>query len=321
MRKPSVSITGATGFLGRRLAECFRDTGWSVRAVVRPGSATALPAGVARHEAALHDRGALIRGFDAADVVVHCAGVVRAAHRSVFDLVNVAGTRSVVEAVNATGSRLVHISSLAAIGPATEGRPAREDDAPQPVNAYGESKLAGEAVVRDAARVPWIILRPSAVYGPGDRGFLPLVRMAQRGLFPMATPPAMPFTFLFVDDAASAVVRASAGTVHGEACFLGHATPETAGAMLRAMASALARRYRPLTVPPAAVRLAGVLGDVLWRLGATPLVDSSRVAELTAPGFVCDVTRATALLGFTAGVDLTEGVERTVVWYREQRWI
>lgn len=321
MRSRCVSITGATGFLGRRLADMFRDHGWQVRAVVRPGSAKPLPSGVARFDAALHDRSSLARAFDDADVVVHCAGVVRAARPSAFDVVNVDGTRAVVDAVNATGSRLVHVSSLAAIGPGTAERPAREEDVPRPVNAYGASKLAGESVVRAHARVPWIILRPSAVYGPGDRGFFPLVRLAQRGLFPMATPPAMPFTFLFVDDAAAAVLLASESRVSGDACFVGHGTPESAGAMLHAIAASLGRRYRPLTIPAGAVRLAAAVGDVLWRVGAHPLLDSSRAAEFAAPGFVCDVTRASTLLGFTARVALAEGVPRTVAWYREQRWV
>ena len=321
MRSRCASITGATGFLGRRIAETFRDAGWTVRAVVRPGSRKPLPSGVERHDAALLDSNELVRAFDGAAVVVHCAGVVRAPHDAAFDVANVAGTRAVVAAVNATGSRLVHISSLAAIGPGTPERPACEDDLPQPVNAYGRSKLGGELAVRELARVPWIILRPSAIYGPGDRGFLPLVQMARHGLFPMATRPSMPFTFVFVEDVATAVLRAGESAVHGEACFVGHRIPETAGAMLQVIAAALSRPFRPLPVPRSFVRVAGRFGDLVWSCGGTPLLDSSRVAEFAAPGFVCDVTRATTLLEFTATVDLADGMRRTVQWYRDEGWI
>lgn len=321
MRSRSISITGATGFLGLRLIQAFREAGWQVRAIVRPGTTKALPNGVDRREAALHDVAALSGAIAGSDVVVHTAGVVRAARRLDFDRVNVDGTRAVVLAANAARARLVHISSLAAIGPGTAERPAREDDAPRPVNAYGHSKLAGEEAVRQHATVPWIILRPSAVYGPGDRGFLPLVQMARRGLFPMATPPAMPFTFVFADDVAAAVQRAADSRVHGEAFFVGHRRPETAGAMLEAIAASLGRRYRPLPVPRPFVRLAGMFGDVVWKLGTMPVIDSSRVTEFAADGFVCDVSKATAQLEFTASVSLADGMPETIRWYRREGWI
>jgi len=147
------------------------------------------------------------------------------------------------------------------------------------------------------------------------------VQLARRGLFPMATPPSMPFTFVFVDDVAAAVLRASESVVQHEAFFVGHGTPETAGSMLQLIAGSLSRRYRPLPIPRSVVRLAGRLGDLAWGFGGTPLLDSSRVAEFTAAGFVCDVTRATRQLGFTAGVGLADGLPRTVAWYRDERWI
>ena len=140
----------------------------------------------------------------------------------------------------------MQLSSQAAIGPGTVERPARDTDPPRPVNAYGRSKLAGEIVVREHARVPWIILRPSAVYGPGDRAFLPLVRLAAHGLFPLAVPRATPFTFVHVDDVVRAVLLASedeAGS--GDAMFIGHAEPQTTEAFLRHLAVAVRASLSP----------------------------------------------------------------------------
>src|SRR5262245_10335220 len=177
MTSRSVSITGATGFLGYHLAQAFQQNGWKVRASVRPGNVKPLPEGVAAVQAPLA-RAWLEQAFAGADLVVHAAAAVRAPSEAAFMAANVEGTRAVVEAANAVGARLLHISSLAAIGPAPAAAPAREDDAPHPVNGYGRSKLAAEEVVRAAARTPWTIVRPSAVYGPRDRGFLPVFRMA-----------------------------------------------------------------------------------------------------------------------------------------------
>ncbi len=81
------------------------------------------------------------------------------------------------------------------------------------------------------------------------------------------------------------------------------------------------REYRPRTVPRFALRLAGAAGDLAWRLGRTPLVDSARVAELLSPGFVCAVDRARERIGFAAEIGLEEGLKATWRWYQENGWI
>lgn len=321
MKNRCVSVTGATGFLGRHVVEAFDRSGWTVRALVRPGSRRVAPACAEPRDVSLHDEAALSRALAGSDVIVHAAGLVRAPRARAFDAVNVAGTRAVVLAANAAGARLVHISSLAAIGPGTIDRPVREDDAPRPVNAYGRSKLCGEETVRREALGPWIVLRPSAIYGPGDRALLPLIRMARYGLFPLTAAPSTAFTFVYVEDVARAVQLAAESTISGEAFFVGHATPTRADAMLQTMAAALGRRYRPLPIPRFVLRLAGLAGELVWALGGTPALDTSRVRELTSAGFVCDATRARARLGLVAAIDLPEGIERTIRWYREAGWI
>jgi len=321
MRSRSVSITGATGFIGWHLAEAFRDTGWGVRAIVRPGNTKPLPGGTGSVEAALGP-GPLARAVEGCDVVVHAAGLTRAPRASAFDAVNVSGTRAIVDAANAAGVRLVAISSQAAIGPGSVGCPSREDDAPRPLTAYGRSKLAAEAVVRSRARVPWTIVRPSSVYGPRDRQFLPVFRFASRGLFLQATDPATPFTFIYIDDLVRAVVQAAADEPAADrTMFLGHPDPLTADVLLKQLAAVFGRRYTPRRVPRVALRAAALAGECSWLLGFEPMLDRARLAELDAEGFVCAVDRARDLLGFTAAVPLQEGVERTARWYRNQGWV
>jgi nucleoside-diphosphate-sugar epimerase len=263
-----------------------------------------------------------MRAVEGSDVLVHAAGLTRSPRASAFAAVNVAGTRAIVNAANASGARLVAISSQAAIGSGSADRPSREDDAPHPLTPYGRSKLAGEAVVRSCARVPWTIVRPSSVYGPRDRQFLPVFRLASRGLFLQATDPATPFTFIYIDDLAHGVVLAAADEhAAGRTMFLGHPDPLTADMLLRQLATAFGRRYRPRRVPRVALRAAALAGECSWWLGLEPVLDRARFAELGAEGFVCSVDRARDLLGFTAGVSLQEGVERTARWYRNQGWV
>ena len=321
MRRRSVSVTGATGFLGWHIALELMARGWSVRAIVRPGNAKPLPAGVEIREAALA-REAIAGAIGGCDLVIHAAGLTRARSDQAYRSVNVDGTRAVVAAANQAGARIIHLSSLAAIGPGTPDRPAHEDDRPQPLTAYGRSKLASEAVVRSEARVPWTILRPSAVYGPNDRQFLPVVRLAIRGVFPLLARSSAAFTLVYAGDLARAVATAADDERSaGPAIFIGHRDPQTAYAILRQLAQAVDRPYKPRRIPAVLVRALALAGESAWRLGRRPAFDMARFAELRAEGFVCSVERARAVLGFSAEVSLAEGLEETVKWYRERRWI
>lgn len=320
MKSRSVSITGATGFVGWHVAEAFRRAGWRVRAIVRPGGVKPVPEGVERIEAALN-AATLSAAIGESDAVVHAAGLTRSLDSSAFAF-NVSGTQAVLEAVNAAGARLVFISSQAAIGTGTIGRPSRENDEPRPLTPYGRSKLAAEAAVRERARTPWTIIRPTTVYGPRDRQFLPLFRLAARGIFLQVVPPTRAFTFIFVDDLARAVVLAAEREgPSSQTLFLGHPEPLTADDLLRGLAGVFGHRHRPWRVPDLVLRAFAWGGELAWRFGEEPLLDRARLTELGAEGFVCAVDRARDLLGFTAAVPLSEGLTRTAQWYRNQGWV
>ncbi len=324
MSDAHVSITGVTGFLGWHLAEAFRDAGWRVTGIVRPGNLKALPDGVMASRTPLEGE-ALARAAEGASVIVHAAGLTSARNDAAFESVNVAGTEAVVMAANAIGARVVLISSQAVIGTGTPERPSREHDVPRPLNAYGRSKLAAEATLKMRARTSWCIVRPSAVYGPRDRQFLPLFRLASRGWFPLAVDPATAFTLVYVEDVARAVVLAAAGLLAGaaggETLFIGHPRPRTTEDVLRILADAFQRPYRPWPVPGPILSGLSWAGELSSRLGRHPLVDRARFQELRAEGFVCAIDRAREVLNFTAEVELRDGVERTLRWYRDQAWV
>src|SRR5437773_2743613 len=179
-----VAVTGATGFIGRHLVADLVNRGVDVRAIVRPRSAHAAPRGAAIVQADL-DAAALSAAFAGVDAVVHLAAVVATTREHEYVTVNVGGTRAVAAAALAAGARLIYVSSLAAAGSAPPGAPRREEDPPQPLTPYGHSKLEGERHLAAIEGLRYTILRPSVVYGPGDRALLPLFRFARRGLLPL----------------------------------------------------------------------------------------------------------------------------------------
>ena len=321
MKNRSVSVTGATGFVGRHVAESFARDGWDVRAIVRRGNNRPVPPGTAVVESDL-SRESLTRAVGDSEIVVHCAALIRAATQSAFEAVNVEGARAAGSAAASVGARLVLISSLAAGGEGTPDAPRLESDVPSPVNAYGRSKLAAEHAVSGIDRLRWTILRPSAVYGPFDRGFLPLFRMASRGLFLVPSGPDTSFTLVHIADLTRAVrLAAESDDAEGQTMFVGHPIPQTGVAVLRAIAAALARPFRPHQIPVALLAAAARVGDLSWRIGVSPLVDSGRLSELRARGFVCSVDHVRQVLGFAASTDFEEGIAGTARWYKESAWL
>src|SRR5262245_28179030 len=311
-----IAVTGANGFIGRNVVGHLHDAGWEVRAIVRPGRRCPVPAGVelVATEFVAAD---LVRAAAGAEAIVHAAGRTRAATARQFQAANIDVTRQVVKAALELGAKLVHVSSQAAGGPGTPDHPRAEDDLPCPVTAYGRSKLAAEEVVKNSHGLRWTIIRPSLVYGPGDRNSLPLFRLAQRGIV-LGVPrsPAPAYTFVHVDDVARSIeVAATSVTAEGQVFSIGHPQWVTADMLADSFARVLARPCRRLRVPYAVLRAVAAVGDAASLCGRPLMLDRARLAELMAEGWVCSVEKARNRLDFSARVGLFEGLASTVAWY------
>ena len=179
-----LAITGGTGFVGQHLIDAARAAGHSVLALTRRPQSTR--DGLTWIDGALSDSASLERLIDESDAVIHVAGVLKARDAEGFELGNVTGTLAVLAAATAGGTqRFVHVSSLAAREPR--------------LSLYGASKARAEKLVEESG-LDWAIVRPPAVYGPGDKETLDLFRMARRGRIYM--PPAGRLSLLHVDDLA-----------------------------------------------------------------------------------------------------------------------
>jgi nucleoside-diphosphate-sugar epimerase len=248
--------------------------------------------------------------------------VVSALHEADYYVVNVDMTRAVAEAAQAVGARLVHVSSLAAAGPAPASAPRSELDPPRPITAYGRSKLEGERAVAGVAGLRWTVLRPGVVYGPGDRAMLPLFRLARFGYLPLIGRRSAAFTFINIADLVRAIDAAIETEADGEIIFAGHPQPVTTRDLLEAVRDAVGQPASIVPVPSAVTYAAAVAGDVAAALCRRSMpINRRRYQEVSAEGFVCRVHRLRDRLGVVAAVDLRSGLDLTGQWYRRQRWL
>jgi nucleoside-diphosphate-sugar epimerase len=315
-----VAITGATGFIGWHVACRFLERGWRVQALVRPESRRAVPAGADRVTTPLRED-AVTAACGNAHLFIHLAAAIKAQSAAEFRQANVDTTAELALAARAIGVRFVHLSSLGVTGPGNPAHPPSEDDPPRPINAYGESKHQSELAVRRVAGLEWTILRPALVYGPRDRQFFPIFRLAKHGLFPVPNRSAV-YNLIHVDDVARGVETAALGDeARSQVFFLGHPTPVTGIEVLAQMATVFGRRFRPLRVPRVVLRAAAAAGSLASRAGWPISLDRERLREMEAEGFVCRTNKARDQLGFTAEVPLLDGFRRTAAWYASQGWL
>jgi dihydroflavonol-4-reductase len=323
-----ILLTGASGFVGSHILDSLRRRGLATALLLRPESSRRFIApqlsGIELRTGSIDDPGSLQRAMADITHVIHCAGATRASRIAGFYEVNQAGTRNVVNAVNQQGriQRLVHISSLAAAGPAQPENPAREQDPPRPVSEYGKSKLAGELEVRDHCRAEHVILRPSAVYGPRDAEFLRLFQAAKCHLLAKLGG-GQALSLVFVRDLAEAVVTClDHPAAAGKTYFVAGREVVTARRMAEEVAAQMNVWTLPLPVPLALVWLMCLAQEIRTRLTGKPNVLSiQKFAELRAPGWVCDPTLLERDTGCVCPTTLKTGVAETLSWYREQHWL
>ncbi|MGB3802972.1 MAG: NAD(P)H-binding protein, partial [Sphingopyxis granuli] len=190
--QPTLAMTGATGFVGRATLRQAVEAGWHVRALTR--RAQEARDGVTWIAGALDRPDSLAEMAAGADALLHIAGVVNVPTRAAFEAGNVVATANVVEAARGAGvRRFVHVSSLAAREPG--------------LSHYGWSKARAETIV-EASGLDWTIVRPPAVFGPGDTEMLDLFRMARRSL--MLIPPRGRMSAIYVDELARLLVALAA---------------------------------------------------------------------------------------------------------------
>ena len=298
-RHRTLAITGGTGFVGRHLVDAALAQGHLVRALAR--SPRPPRDGIEWVYGALERPDALARLVDGADAVIHVAGRINAPTREDFVVGNVYGTMMIVEAARTAGMRrFVHVSSLAAREPH--------------LSHYGASKARAETVVA-ASALDWTIVRPPAVYGPGDGEMLELFRAARRGIVPL--PPAGRMSVIAAED----LVRLLLAVLPDEDSLATGYEPDdgrpdgwTHASFAQAIGHAVGRRVRAQPLPGWALS-AGAKLDGLLR-GANAKLTPDRARYFLHPDWVVDPARRPPAHLWRPQIATLDGLAVTAAYYR-----
>jgi len=324
-------ITGATGFIGPHLVKKLAGEGHLCRCLVRNSSQTDFlkAAGVELVEGDITRPESLQGIADGIDRVLHMATLGHMSNFSVtesmFEAINVHGTRNIMaEALRAGVRRIVHCSTVAAMGICTEV-PATEESVCNPHHPYGRSKLQAEQMVLGMVKdqdLPAVIIRFSMVYGPGDpRDILKLTRLARKGLFPKVGSKPKLTPLIHVDDAIQGLLLAADKGDPGEKYLITNQDSLPFDEIRKILQSALGVTRLPLYVPEwAALSIASLAEKIFPLIGKTPPVARKNI-ESTLADRVFSIDKAQREIGFNPQVDPVAGLKATVEWYKEQGWV
>ena len=328
-KSPRLFLTGGSGFIGSRLALLASERGAAPTVVTAINNATErarcdelVSSGVAVIDAALDDTNALSRALVGHDAVIHLAAAQHEAGRpeSYFQHINVEGTRRLLELATRAGiRRFVHGSTIGVYGSAADT--VLDERSPlAPDNAYGRTKAAAEAVVRDGhGDMEYCIVRISETYGPGDMRLLKLFRGVRSGRYLTVGDGDNEHQLIYVDDLIRALLAAcEAPAANGATVVAAGAERLTTNAMVAAVSAAVGsdRRVRHAPLWPF-LALAHVLERTFGPLGLKPPLHRRRL-DFFRKSFRFSTAAAEQLLGFRAETSFAEGASRTAQWYRSR---
>lgn len=324
-----ILITGASGFLGYHLIQAALHQGFEVYAAVRKNSPIEHLNKLPIHFVHLNYEDPLSIRQQLVDLqihsVVHSAGITKAVKQEEYNHVNAQLSINLAKAVQEgvpTFKKLVFISSLAAVGPASDPTKAiLETDEPKPVTAYGRSKLLAEQVLKKTG-IPLVILRPTAIYGPRDKDIFIMIKTVSQGLDPYIGRIQQQLSFVHGRDVADLAMKAILNPQSGGIFHVTDGATYSRYRLSDITKKLLVKKAWRFHIPLPFVRcMAFVMEKVQGWRNKPAVLNREKLNELAAENWSCDVRKAQSELGFQPKYNLESGLEDTINWCRENKWL
>lgn len=332
-----VLITGANGFIGGFLVEAAMQKGWEVWAGVRKTSDKRYlsQTGLRFIDLNYSDEAALtlqirrhVAEFGAWDYIIHNAGTTKCIDEADYHRINYQYTVHFIEALKQSGvklSKFLFMSSMGAVGPgnAFTGAPLMITDEPNPISEYGRSKWLAETYIRSLIDFPWVILRPTGVYGPRDRDYYVMMKMIRHGLNVSLGRKPQLLNFIFVKDLVTACLLALETPIKKRTWFVADGDIYTSDEFSDLLRQVLKKKnVLSVRIPLSFVKLVSNLSERLSRISGKPsLLNTDKYKVMKQRNWTCDASDLERDLDFKAAYNLRKGLEETVSWYTENGWL
>ena len=329
-----ILITGASGFIGSFIVEEALKQGFETWAAMRKSSSKEYLQDERIHfiELNLSSKAQLIEQLQPHqfDYVVHAAGVTKCLNKADFHRINSEGTKNLVDALldlQMPLKRFVFLSSLSVFGAIKERLPydeIREDDTPQPNTEYGRSKLEAERYIDSiGSRLPYIILRPTGVYGPKEKDYFMMAKSIKQHIDFAVGYQRQDITFVYVTDVVQAVFLALEKGETGRKYFLSDGQVYQSTTFSDLIHEELGRPWwLRITAPVWVLRVVTFFGEYIGHItGKVTALNNDKYNILRQRNWRCDIEPARRELGFEPKVQLKEGVKTTIQWYKDHKWL
>ncbi len=332
----NVLITGAGGFIGSFLVEEGLKRNYQVFAGIRRSSSKIY----------LKDPRIRFIEFDFSTVesivqtiellrkqnirfkyIIHNAGVTKARKKEDYFNVNFHNTKNFIEALQITGmipDKFIFISSLAAFGPGdpVTMKPVMLSDEPNPIETYGKSKLEAEKFITSLKDFPWLIIRPTGVYGPREKDYYIFFKTINRGLETYIGSSKQILTFIFVKDLVRVIFDATLSSITNKTYFVSDGNEYDTQTFAAIAKKHLHQKTIKITVPKGIVKqLAFCLEKTFGLWGSVPTLNTDKFNVLKSINWRCEIEPLQRDFNFIANYDLDRGVKETVEWYKQNGWL
>ncbi len=339
---PRILITGASGFIGSFIVEEALRRGFETWAAVRKSSSREFLQDERIHfiELNLSSEAELKQQLKDIqfDYVVHAAGVTKCLHKEDFFRINTEGTKNLVRALldlQMPLKRFVYISSLSIMGAIREEQPykeIRERDKAKPNTAYGKSKLEAEQWLvslnkelekRNEKLLPYVILRPTGVYGPRERDYFMMAKSIQSHTDFAVGFKQQDITFVYVTDVVQAVFLAMEKGQTGRCYFLSDGEVYQSSTFSDLIRKELGNPWWiRITAPLWLLRIITFCGEYMGHItGKVTALNNDKYNIMKQRNWRCDINPARQELGYEPQVKLEEGVRRSIAWYKKNKWL
>lgn len=329
-----ILITGASGFIGSFIVEEALKQGFETWAAVRKSSSKEYLQDERIHfiELNLSSKAQLIEQLrpHQFDYVVHAAGVTKCLNKADFRRINTEGTKNLVDALldlQMPLKRFVFLSSLSVFGAIKEQLPydeIREDDTPKPNTEYGRSKLEAERYIDSiGSRLPYIILRPTGVYGPREKDYFMMAKSIKQHIDFAVGYQRQDITFVYVTDVVQAVFLALEKGETGRKYFLSDGQVYQSTTFSDLIHEELGRPWwLRITAPVWVLRVVTFFGEYIGHMtGKVTALNNDKYNILRQRNWRCNIEPTRHELGFEPKVQLKEGVKTTIQWYKDHKWL